>query len=130
MRRSPSARRSRGRSSTFDESVNDEDFDWAARVSVGLDRLVDDFELDSVAYYHRGLDGEIHERLGAGMILGRVAAHGPGHPHGRRVRGAHDRWRCSSATASTPVARSREFQALNFPTASSRWATTAPRTSR
>ena len=43
---------------------------WAARVSAGLDRLVEDFELDSLAYYHRGLDGEIHERLGAGMILG------------------------------------------------------------
>jgi L-arabinose isomerase len=52
------------------DSVNDDDFNWAARVSVGLDRLVEDFELDSLAYYHRGLDGEIHERLGAGMILG------------------------------------------------------------
>ena len=51
-------------------SVHDEDFRWAARVSLGLDRLVEDFELDSLAYYHRGLDGEIHERLGAGMILG------------------------------------------------------------
>jgi L-arabinose isomerase len=51
-------------------TVNEEDFSWAARVSVGLDRLVDDFALDSLAYYHRGLDGEIHERLGAGMILG------------------------------------------------------------
>lgn len=39
-------------------------------MSVGLDRLVDDFALDSLAYYHRGLEGEIHERLGAGMILG------------------------------------------------------------
>ncbi|GAA4507310.1 L-fucose/L-arabinose isomerase family protein [Actinoallomurus oryzae] len=54
----------------LDESVNDEDFGWAARVAVGLDRLVEDFGLDSLAYYHRGLDGEIHERLGAGMILG------------------------------------------------------------
>ncbi|MER5625027.1 L-fucose/L-arabinose isomerase family protein [Streptosporangium sp. NPDC002544] len=52
------------------DTVNDEDFAWAARVSVGLDRLVEDFALDSLAYYHRGLDGEIHERLGAGMILG------------------------------------------------------------
>lgn len=51
-------------------SVDDEDFQWAARVSVGLDRLAEDFQLDSLAYYHRGLDGEIHERLGAGMILG------------------------------------------------------------
>lgn len=52
------------------ESVVEEDLVWAARVSVGLDRLVDDFALDSLAYYHRGLEGEIHERLGAGMILG------------------------------------------------------------
>jgi L-arabinose isomerase len=52
------------------DSVGDEDFGWAARVAVGLDRLVEDFELDSLAYYHRGLDGEVHERLGAGMILG------------------------------------------------------------
>ena len=55
---------------SLDESVNDDDFDWAARVAVGLDRLVEDFGLDSLAYYHRGLDGEVHERLGAGMILG------------------------------------------------------------
>ncbi|WP_395106803.1 arabinose isomerase [Actinomadura sp. SCN-SB] len=52
------------------DSVNEDDLGWAARVSVGLDRLVEDFGLDSLAYYHRGLDGEIHERLGAGMILG------------------------------------------------------------
>ncbi len=55
---------------TIDGSVNQEDFDWGARVSVALDRLVADFDLDSVAYYHRGLQGEQHERLGAGMILG------------------------------------------------------------
>jgi L-arabinose isomerase len=55
---------------TLDDSVVDEDFAWGARVSVGLDRLVEDFDLDSIAYYHRGLDGEQHERLGAGMILG------------------------------------------------------------
>jgi L-arabinose isomerase len=55
---------------TLDESVRAEDFAWGAKVSVGLDRLVDDFDLDSVAYYHRGLAGEQHERLGAGMILG------------------------------------------------------------
>lgn len=55
---------------TVDESVVDEDFAWGARVSVALDRLVEDFSLDSLAYYHRGLDGETHERVGAGFILG------------------------------------------------------------
>lgn len=55
---------------TLDDSVNEEDFSWGAKVSVALDRLVADFQLDSLAYYHRGLGGEQHERLGAGMILG------------------------------------------------------------
>jgi L-arabinose isomerase len=55
---------------TLDDSVNEDDFRWAAQVSVGLDRLIDDFALDSLAYYHRGLEGEKHERLGAGLILG------------------------------------------------------------
>jgi len=54
----------------IDDSVVAEDFRWGARVSVGLDRLVADFALDSLAYYHRGLDGETHERVGAGLILG------------------------------------------------------------
>ncbi|WP_028934987.1 L-fucose/L-arabinose isomerase family protein [Pseudonocardia spinosispora] len=55
---------------TVDDSVEHDDFEWGAKVSVGLDRLVEDFALDSLAYYHRGLNGEQHERLGAGMILG------------------------------------------------------------
>lgn len=53
-----------------EKTVEEDDLAWGAKVSVGLDRLVDDFELDSMAYYHRGLNGEQHERLGAGMILG------------------------------------------------------------
>nr|WP_296778366.1 L-fucose/L-arabinose isomerase family protein [Rhodococcus sp. (in: high G+C Gram-positive bacteria)] len=55
---------------TLDDSVDEGDLAWGARVSVGLDRVVDDFGLDAMAYYHRGLGGELHERLGAGMILG------------------------------------------------------------
>ena len=55
---------------TVDESVVEEDFAWGARVSVALDQLVEDFALDTLAYYHRGLDGETHERVGAGFILG------------------------------------------------------------
>ena len=52
------------------DSVNEEDLDWSLRVAVGMEKLVADFDLDSMAYYHRGLDGEHHERLAAGMILG------------------------------------------------------------
>lgn len=54
----------------FADTVDPDDLDWAIRVAVGLRHLVADFSLDSLAYYHRGLDGELHERLGAGMILG------------------------------------------------------------
>ncbi|GAA2355560.1 L-arabinose isomerase [Catellatospora methionotrophica] len=55
---------------SLDGTVADDDFRWAATVSVAMDRLVEDFALDSLAYYHRGLDGETHERVGAGLILG------------------------------------------------------------
>lgn len=54
----------------IDKTVVEEDFRWAGKVAVGLRQLVDDFDINSLAYYHRGLEGEIHERLGAGMILG------------------------------------------------------------
>jgi L-arabinose isomerase len=50
--------------------ITDEQLDWAARVAVGLDKLVADFELDSLTYYYRGLDGNEAERLGAGVIPG------------------------------------------------------------
>jgi L-arabinose isomerase len=53
-----------------DESVNEEDLEWSARVSVGLDRLTEDFDLDALAYYYRGTNGSVYERLGAGLILG------------------------------------------------------------
>ena len=52
------------------DTVVKEDLRWAGKVAVGLRQLVTDFDISSLAYYHRGLDDEIHERLGAGMILG------------------------------------------------------------
>ncbi len=52
------------------ESVKPEDLNWAARVAVGLDSLVEDFRLDGLTYYYRGSDGNEYERLGAGLILG------------------------------------------------------------
>ena len=54
----------------MDESVTEESLDWAARVSVGLDSLVEDTALDALTYYYRGTDGSIYEQLGASLILG------------------------------------------------------------
>lgn len=50
--------------------IEPEQLDWSARVAVGLDRLVADFDLDGLTYYYRGLDGNEAERLGAGVIVG------------------------------------------------------------
>jgi L-arabinose isomerase len=47
-----------------------EEMNWACRVACGLDRLVEDFDLDGLTYYYRGLGGNRYERLGAGLILG------------------------------------------------------------
>jgi L-arabinose isomerase len=53
-----------------DQSVNEEDLEWSTRVSAGLDRLAEDFDLEALAYYYRGTNGSVYERLGAGLILG------------------------------------------------------------
>jgi len=53
-----------------DASVTESDLRWAAQVSIAMDLLVEDFGLDSLAYYHRGIGGEAHERVAAAMILG------------------------------------------------------------
>ncbi len=50
--------------------ITPEVFDWSARVAVGLDRLVEDFELDALTYYYRGVGGNSAERVSAGLIVG------------------------------------------------------------
>jgi L-arabinose isomerase len=50
--------------------IDEAQLEWSARVAVGLDRLVEDFALDSLTYYYRGIDGNEAERLGAGVIVG------------------------------------------------------------
>jgi L-arabinose isomerase len=50
--------------------ITPEIFEWSARVAVGLDRLVDDFQLDGLTYYYRGVGANISERVAAGLIVG------------------------------------------------------------
>lgn len=98
---------------TIDESVREEDFLWGARVSVALDCLVEDYDLDTLAYYHRGLGGELHERLGAGMILGASLLTARGIP----TTGEYE-LRTTVAQLATSVIGAggsfTEIQALNF----------------
>ncbi|HEY5002583.1 MAG TPA: hypothetical protein VII61_05490, partial [Ktedonobacteraceae bacterium] len=57
-----------------------EDLEWAARVAVGLDELRNDFALNAISYYYRGLQGNANESLGAGVILGNTLLTGRGIP--------------------------------------------------
>ena len=50
--------------------ITPEVFSWSARVAVGLDRLVADFELDALTYYYRGVGGNVAERISSALITG------------------------------------------------------------
>lgn len=50
--------------------VTPEALDWSARVAVGLEKLASDFQLDGLAHYYRGVDGNEYENLIAGIIVG------------------------------------------------------------
>ena len=52
------------------DEITPEVFEWSARVAVGLDRLVEDFELDGLTYYYRGAGGNAAARVAAGLIVG------------------------------------------------------------
>lgn len=50
--------------------VTAEALNWSARVAAGLEALVDDFSLDGLAHYYRGVNGNEYENLIAGIIVG------------------------------------------------------------
>ena len=52
------------------EAVTKESLEWSAKVACGLDKLVADFDLQGLAYYYRGLDGNPNEELAASVIVG------------------------------------------------------------
>jgi len=60
--------------------ITPEVFEWSARVAVGLDRLVDDFDLDGLTYYYRGAGDNSAERVAAGLIVGNSLLTGSGVP--------------------------------------------------
>lgn len=51
-------------------AVTDEAMTWSAKVAVGLDKMVADFDLQGLTYYYRGLDSNPNEELGASLIVG------------------------------------------------------------
>lgn len=60
--------------------IKQEDLDWSAKVAVGLDKLIGEFDLTALAYYYRGLDNNEYERIAANMVLGNSILTGKGFP--------------------------------------------------
>ncbi len=50
--------------------VTDEDLFWSARCALGLDRLVEENGLSSLAYYYKGENGNLYERIAASLVVG------------------------------------------------------------
>lgn len=64
----------------FDHDISHEGLDTGARIAAGMQALVDDFDLDGLAYYYRGSDGDEVERLASNMILGNTLLTSAGIP--------------------------------------------------
>lgn len=47
-----------------------EDIEWPAKVAVGMEKLIMANRLTGLAYFYRGLDESVYERLHSGMIIG------------------------------------------------------------
>ncbi len=60
--------------------VTEDVLEYSARVAVGLERLVEDFDLSGMAYYYVGSDGSEYERLVASLIVGNSLLTGRGIP--------------------------------------------------
>ncbi len=54
----------------IDPKADRENIRFQSRVAAALNRLVADYDLDTLAYFHFGHDNEIHQRLGAGFAIG------------------------------------------------------------
>lgn len=48
----------------------DEQLEWSCKVAAAQERLVKEFDLDSLTYYYHGAPGNEYEKLQAGFILG------------------------------------------------------------
>jgi L-arabinose isomerase len=48
----------------------DEQMEWSCRVAAAQEKLVREFDLDSLTYYYHGAPGEDDEKLQAGFIVG------------------------------------------------------------
>lgn len=60
--------------------LTDDDLDVAARVAVALDKFVDEYDLDGLAYYYEGEEGSETRRLVTNLIVGNSLLTAAGFP--------------------------------------------------
>ncbi len=60
--------------------VKDEDLELAARISVGLDKLVENNNLTALAYYYKGENGNLYEKIASNLIIGNTLLTSSGIP--------------------------------------------------
>ncbi|MDD3927657.1 MAG: arabinose isomerase, partial [bacterium] len=72
--------------------VSEEMLELAARTSVGLDKLVDDFNLNGLSYYFHGRGDEAYEEIAGGMVVGNSLLTARGVP----VAGEYDLKTCTA----------------------------------
>ena len=58
------------KSDPLTRKLTEEDLHCAARVAVALEKFVDEFDLDGLAYYYKGEPGSETERIAANLIVG------------------------------------------------------------
>lgn len=52
------------------KDIDDSDIDWAAKVAVGLDKLIYNNNLSGFAYYYMGENNSIYERAASNLMVG------------------------------------------------------------
>lgn len=82
---------------------------WAAKVSIGMEKLVEDFGLAGLAYYYRGLNGNANERLASNLIIGASLLTGRGVP----VAGELDLKNCIAMLAMDRLGAGGSFAELH-----------------
>ncbi len=60
--------------------VQPEDLDWSARMACALDRLVERNVLTALAYYYKGENNNLYERMAAALIVGNMLLTSAGIP--------------------------------------------------
>ena len=64
----------------FDNDINKEKLKWCLKVAVGMEKLINEFELNALAFHYSGYPDSIEEKIGYSLTLGGTLLTGSGIP--------------------------------------------------